>query len=432
MPGGDGIDLLTRVKRAPQTKSVPVIVMSADANPDLPQRALALGASDFLHKPLDLEQLLASLKSSLQLTDLGQASAPAADPAPTHAVAAVDCAPNDGPKILVAEDDPFHQRVLEKFLPKWGYQIETAADGNRALEILRSPDAPRLALLDWMMPGMDGPSICRELRHQQTREYTYIILLTARNKKQDLIEGLEAGADDYLVKPFDANELQARLRTGARILQLQRDLLKTQDDLRHEATHDALTQLCNRRFILQQLNHELVRGERETRPTGVLLVDVDNFKLLNDTLGHQAGDVALREVARRLKATVRSYDFVGRYGGEEFLVLAHGCEEQDAMALGERLREAVAGTPIELNGSKLTTTISVGVTTTDLAGRAADALLASADDALYKAKQRGRNRVQVFHMREGSVIPPCALEPAASAQISAQRQQSISALGKIV
>lgn len=246
------------------------------------------------------------------------------------------------------------------------------------------------------------------------------------------MEGLEAGADDYLVKPFDASELQARLRTGARILRLQRDLLKTQDELSYEATHDALTQLCNRRFILQQLDHELARGARETRPTGVLLVDVDNFKLLNDTLGHQAGDVALREVARRLKATLRSYDFVGRYGGEEFLVLAHGCEEENALALGERLREAVAGVPIDLNGAKLTTTISVGVTTTDLAGRAADALLASADNALYKAKQRGRNRVQVFHIREGFGAPVSALEPAASARISAQQPQSISALSKVV
>lgn len=173
LPGGDGMDVLTRVKRAPQTKSVPVIMLTADPGPELPQRALALGASDFLHKPLDLEQLLASLKSSLQLTDLGKAPAQAVSAASAENVAVLSTAPSDGPKILVAEDDPFHQRVLQKFLPKWGYQIETATDGNRALEILRSPDAPRLALLDWMMPGMDGPSICRELRHQQAREYTY-------------------------------------------------------------------------------------------------------------------------------------------------------------------------------------------------------------------------------------------------------------------
>lgn len=399
LPGGSGLDTLKRLKRAPQTKHLPVIVISGDPAEALPLEAVANGASDFLPKPLDLDRLLVSLKSSLQLTELGRTG--------MESTPAVEAAGVAAQRILIAEDDKFHRLILEKFLPDWGFQLEIATDGNTAVEMLLAEDSPRLALLDWMLPGLDGPGICRKVRAATGRPYTYLILLTAKSHKQDLVQGLESGADDYLVKPFDAQELRARLRVGSRILQLQKDLLVTQERLHHEASHDALTLISNRRSILQRLDEELARSRRESRPTAVILVDVDNFKQLNDTLGHQAGDVALREVASRLKKTLRSYDVVGRYGGEEFLVLAQNCGEQDALVLGERLRESVAGVPIDLAGAKLYVTISVGVATCGNDGLVPtpDLLLSRADEALYSAKNRGRNRVQLFqsHAAESRV-----------------------------
>ena len=391
LPGGTGVDTLKKLKRSPQTKSIPVLMISGDPNPDLPRETMALGAADFLPKPIDLDRLLLSLRASLQLTDLGKADAMTTAP--------VSGSAEQGPveKILVAEDDPFHRRILEKFLPSWGYSVQVVEDGNAALQALLADGAPRLALLDWMMPGLDGPAVCKRVREQSGKPYTYVVLLTAKGQKKDLLEGMESGADDYLVKPFDAQELQARLRTGKRILQLQNDLLDAQEDLRHQATHDALTKIPNRAAILDALRRGLAQDQREQRPTGVILADVDYFKKLNDTYGHQAGDVTLREVARRLASVVRVYDRVGRYGGEEFLVVAHNCGETDAHALAERLRLCVSETPVQLpDGKSIRITLSLGVATSSPAQPShEEQLIAAADLALYSAKGAGRNRVEM-------------------------------------
>jgi len=392
LPGGTGVDTLKKLKRSPQTKNIPVLMISADPNPHLPQETMSLGAADFLPKPIDLDRLLVSLRASLQLTDLGKVTtASAADLSePVGQQDPVE-------RILVAEDDPFHRRILEKFLPSWGYNVQVVGDGEAALQALLSDAAPRLALLDWMMPGLDGPAVCRRVREQSGRPYTYIVLLTAKGQKKDLLEGMESGADDYLVKPFDAQELQARLRTGKRILQLQKELLQAQEELRHQATHDALTKIPNRAAILDDLRRGLARDQREQRSTSVILADVDYFKKINDTHGHQAGDVTLREVARRLASLVRVYDRVGRYGGEEFLVVAHNCGRAEAHALAERLRLGVSETPVLLpDGRSIRVTLSLGVAISPIAQVGhEEQLIAEADVALYSAKRAGRNRVEM-------------------------------------
>jgi diguanylate cyclase (GGDEF)-like protein len=287
-------------------------------------------------------------------------------------------------RVLAAEDNPVFQSMLRTMLTKWGYQAVMARDGNEAWHILEEADAPRLAVLDWMMPGIDGVEICRRLRALQREPYIYIVLLTARTESQDLVEGMDAGADDYLTKPFNAHELRVRIRAGRRILELQ-------DALRRQATHDGLTGLLNRNSILGKLAEEISRSERQSEPLTVLMADLDGFKSVNDTYGHLAGDAVLREAARRLKGASRSYDAVGRYGGEEFLIVLPGCEGADAWAQAERLREAIAKAPFPIEGRSLNVTCSFGLAGTDNGPHAQ--LVRFADASLYRAKEAGRNRV---------------------------------------
>ncbi|HYW42334.1 MAG TPA: diguanylate cyclase [Bryobacteraceae bacterium] len=300
-------------------------------------------------------------------------------------------------KVLAAEDNPVFQSMLRSMLTKWGYDAIIARDGAEAWQILQADDAPRLAILDWMMPEMDGVEVCRRVRAANREPYIYILLLTARTDAQDLVDGMEAGADDYLTKPFNSHELRVRLRAGRRILDLQEQLLQAREALREQATHDSLTGLLNRASILGALETELARAERENHPLSLLMADLDRFKQVNDTLGHLAGDAVLREAARRMKAAVRRYDSVGRYGGEEFLVVLPGCDGRAAVAQASRIREAVSAAPFQAGDHAILVTCSIGMACREQAGAEhTDALVREADVALYQAKDRGRNRVEAF------------------------------------
>jgi diguanylate cyclase (GGDEF)-like protein len=299
-------------------------------------------------------------------------------------------------KVLVADDNPTFRTWLEQTLGGWGYEVIAVADGRAASEHLRAEGGPLLAVLDWVMPGMDGIEICREVRKRLSTPYVYMLLITARSEQEDLIGGLAAGADDYLVKPVDLPELKARLRTGRRILELQEQLLAAHEVLRHQATHDPLTGLWNRAVILDLLDRELARCRRDGKAAGVLMIDVDHFKQLNDTHGHLAGDAALREISRRLVTGIRPYDMVGRYGGEEFLMLLPECDTEVVSHLAERLRQVIAGTPLDLPEGPVRATISVGGAAADLPDRVdSTSLVRAADAALYRAKRNGRNRVEM-------------------------------------
>jgi two-component system cell cycle response regulator len=296
-------------------------------------------------------------------------------------------------KILLAEDDFTSRSMLAAVLKKWGYDPVVSADGNAAWEALQKPDAPRLALLDWDMPGLEGLEICRRLRKKETTDPSYVILLTGRDAKSDIVQGLEAGANDYIAKPYDNAELQARIRVGQRMLELQASLLETQAALAHQATHDALTGIFNRRAILDQLARELARALRQGGRLSVAMCDIDHFKEINDHFGHQAGDEVLTAFARCLQAGLREYDYVGRYGGEEFLIIASGLAGQSDEGLYERLRERVAAAAIKTKtAGTVSITISIG-TAAESGQSTVDRLIAAADAALYRAKAEGRNRV---------------------------------------
>ena len=299
-------------------------------------------------------------------------------------------------KILIADDDAVSRRLLEKTLGRANYEVTSVADGQQAVNVLSQPDAPRLALLDWMMPELDGPGVCREIRRRRDQGYIYMILLTSREAKEDIVAGLESGADDYLVKPFHVDELKARVRTGERILHLEDSLVEAREQMRFKATHDPLTSLWNRGVIMDLLNHELARSQRERNCTAILLGDLDHFKSVNDNHGHLVGDQVLREVARRLLHSVRSYDFVGRYGGEEFLVVLNNCAPTSAFMRVDEIRKTICTRPIQTDAGLLATTMSLGLLlSSDWGHRPADELLREVDAALYSAKAAGRNCVNV-------------------------------------
>ncbi len=303
-------------------------------------------------------------------------------------------------KILIAEDDPVSRRLLEVTLSKWGYEVIACADGQAAWDVLKAPDAPQLVILDWMTPRMDGLQVCKQVRDREERPsepYVYILLLTAKSQKTDMVTGLEAGADDYLTKPFDAQELRVRLRAGRRILDLLDELVRAREIILEESRKDSLTQLSTRATVLELLQQELDRSQRSVdrdTPVSVILADLDHFKHINDTYGHLAGDAVLREAARRMRDAIRPYDSIGRYGGEEFLLVLSNCDTIGAVALAERLLQAVRKETIVLAEGTVSMTLSAGVATSGIVQNA-ETLVGAADAALYRAKRSGRNCVAV-------------------------------------
>lgn len=299
-------------------------------------------------------------------------------------------------RILIADDEIVSRHRLQVLLTKWGHDVVPAEDGSAAIDLLKAPDPPRIGLLDWMMPGMNGVDVCRAIRRERPEPYTYMLLLTAKDAKENIVEGLESGADDYLIKPWDPDELKARLRTGQRILELEDHLVEARETMRFKATHDHLTFLLNRGAIVDLLERELVRTLREKGCTIVILGDLDHFKSVNDTYGHLVGDEVLREAARRLLGSVRSYDFVGRYGGEEFLLVLNNCDTSQALQRAEEIRKGIAGLPIQTASGPLSLTMSMGVLSSKEWSRCGPAeILCQVDAALYRAKASGRNRSEL-------------------------------------
>jgi diguanylate cyclase (GGDEF)-like protein len=302
---------------------------------------------------------------------------------------------NKLPAILIAEDDLISSRILEKNLRTWGYDTTVAVNGTQAWEALRAPQT-RLALLDWMMPGTEGPELCRRIRALNKSNYTYIILLTSRDGNQDVIEGLEAGADDFMTKPVNFSELKARLQTAGRIIALEDKLLESQKRLFELATRDSLTGIWNRATILRFLAEELNHGARENYPISTIMIDVDYFKRVNDTCGHPIGDKLLSRVSVALEKHVRPYDKVGRYGGDEFLIVLPNCSLFQVSLVAERIRAACGKMKIRTAGKTVNPTLSLGCASSECFRRPGiGRMIKESDRALYQAKSAGRNRVEL-------------------------------------
>jgi diguanylate cyclase (GGDEF)-like protein len=295
-------------------------------------------------------------------------------------------------KILIAEDDVTSRVMLAALLRKWAFDPVVTEDGDMAWQAIQAPEAPKLAIVDWNMPRMDGMEFCRRVRAVPTSNPPYIILLTARGEMADIVRGLDAGANDYVTKPYHSEELLARLRVGRRMIDLQDELNAARSLLEHQASHDTLTGVLNRRAIVAALDRELRRAERANGGLSLALLDIDHFKAVNDTFGHKAGDEVLAGFAELLRRNLREYDHIGRFGGEEFLIIAPEFSGEPATGLYERLRAAVAKAPFATSAGAMPITVSIGVAVSG-AAPCAESLLAAADAAMYAAKRAGRNRV---------------------------------------
>jgi diguanylate cyclase (GGDEF)-like protein len=307
-------------------------------------------------------------------------------------------------RIILVEDEPLSLRLLQVTLTGWGYDVVPVTNGVDAWRLLEQNDQPTLALIDWMMPGMDGLELCRRVRANGREPYVYLVLLTERQAPGDNVLGLKSGADDFMTKPFDDEELRARLKAGERIVSLHAELVAARDAMRTLAIVDPLTGLPNRSAILHTLTKEMSRARREVAQLAVAMVDIDHFKQINDAHGHLAGDAVLREVATRMQGALRTYEAAGRFGGEEFLLILPACDREKGVLVAERIRSAVAGKTIDIAGSSIAVTCSIGVAAMNGGERVAPLdLVSAADTALYQAKADGRNRVATHDAHRATV-----------------------------
>lgn len=310
-------------------------------------------------------------------------------------------------KILIADDDAISRRLVQKTLERGGYEVLAVKNGRSAAKCLSSAYGPRLALLDWVMPELDGLSVCRQMRSRSNHPYIYMILLTSKESKEDMVAGFEAGADDYLTKPCDPEELKARLRAGQRILELQ-------DKLIRDARHDPLTQLPNRAFFQEQLARCVERAKRHPDyKFAVLFLDIDRFKIVNDSLGHLAGDQLIARIAERLVSSVRREDLVSclvvhkgpdrqsgedtlaRMGGDEFIILLEDIRDaSDGLRVAERIQQKLAP-PFLISGHEVFITASIGIALSAKGYGAAEDILRDADTAMYRAKALGKSRYEI-------------------------------------
>lgn len=290
-------------------------------------------------------------------------------------------------RILVVDDDTITLTALRGLLSAGGHEVLTATTGEEAYDLLQNDGAPALALIDWMLPGMSGPELCRRLRASHKTSHMHLIMLTGRSGSDDLVTGLDAGANDFIVKPVNGGELEARIRAAGRSID-------QQERLRKQASVDELTGVLNRGAIRDVLRRVLEHGRRTSGVASIILCDADRFKEVNDTHGHPIGDAVLRDLAKRLAERLRPYDILGRYGGEEFMVVLPSCALDEAIHVAERVRIAVCGEPIQTSIGPLPVTISSGMASAVRGGLSLDELVYEADRALYRAKAGGRNRVE--------------------------------------
>ena len=301
------------------------------------------------------------------------------------------------PRILIVEDDPIDRAILSAALQKGGYEFAVAANGRDAIDLYSQEFFP-IIISDWLMPEMDGLELCSFIRSMKTQSYIYIILLTGRESKSDLVKGLAAGADEYLVKPLLYDELLVRLKGAQRILDLELSLKRSLAEVRETSIHDPLTGAFTRGYMDQQLLQELKRSFRYIHHLSIIMCDLDHFKLVNDTYGHQTGDVVLKRCVATICATIRQgIDWVARYGGEEFVIVLPETDQPGCSIVAERLRERIASEAIEVEGGIITQTVSFGAVTVEPAesnrNRSLEEVFNLADLCLYQAKEQGRNRV---------------------------------------
>ena len=300
-------------------------------------------------------------------------------------------------RVLLTDDEPVQRMLIGRMLSRAGYEVVMAEDGQQALQMMQQGEFC-LLITDWEMPNLDGIGLCRAARSINLPHYTYTILLTSRDASEHVVMGLQAGADDYLTKPIIEPELLARLNTGKRLVEMERSLRQALEENRRLSIIDALTGVYNRRYLMEQLVKEVERSARYHHPLSLMLCDVDHFKRINDTYGHQCGDETLVQFSQSLRNCLRETDWISRYGGEEFVIVLPETNLSAAAQVAERCRAALAKEPLKIGNQLLPVTASFGVSGWQEGvpvGAEVSKLIALADTGVYASKQNGRNRVTV-------------------------------------
>ncbi|MBD2858123.1 diguanylate cyclase [Spongiibacter sp. KMU-158] len=291
-------------------------------------------------------------------------------------------------ELLIIDDDPITRMALCALAEEWGFVPIEADNAQSALKVLEDPDPPHLLVIDWSMPGMSGPELCKIIRARDDGQFFYIMMLTGREGNEAIVEAMESGADDFVHKPFDYQVLKVRLKAGSRIVRLEQTLNQL-------ASRDPLTQCWNRRMLDELRDNAIAEAKRKQTPLALMVLDIDHFKAINDNYGHPAGDAAIKHVVSVINHNLREYDLVGRFGGEEFVVVLPRTDTESAWGVAERIRAAIQFQPAIIDAdTKIDMTISIGLAELNQEeGESGAELFDRADQALLDAKHQGRNRI---------------------------------------
>lgn len=397
MPGMNGFEVCEKLRANPETAQIPVVMITALTGQDDRIRGLEAGADDFLSKPVNDTALMARVRSLVRLKytldewKLRQQTSVALGMDAQPSEAGLDA---EGARVLVIDDFEHGARHVADLLSADNQVASVATSGSEALS-LTSRGGFDLILVSLGMDSEDGLRLCSRLRSAQPTRVTPIIVTGDEGDEARVAKALDIGVNDYILTPIDQMELRARTRSQIRRWRYQQALRSSYEETVTAALHDPLTGLFNRRYVTRHLDQLLQNTCEDGSPLAALTFDIDHFKAINDTHGHQAGDEVLVEVARRVSAVFRTADMVARMGGEEFVVILPEVNDQRALVLAERLRASIADKPFAISGEvgQVKITVSVGAAVTRDAAEKPEDLLVRADEALYAAKNAGRNRV---------------------------------------
>ena len=401
MPGMDGFEVTRRLKKDSRTEMIPIILVTALDDQEDKVRGLEAGADEFLNKPVNKPELLARIKSLLRLKQYEEQMAVRLRSAESFPLPAGAPEPlttrKDQPRILLVEDDEKDARLIQTFLQDTPCRLERARNGEEALALIHREKVD-LILLDVLLPGLDGFAVCEQLKKNTRTRDIQVVLVTCLSDLESKVHGVELGADDYLIKPINNRELRARLK----VLLKKKDYL---DKLQHSyekalnsAVNDGLTGLFHRDYFKRFLELEFKRSLRQKYPLALILIDFDDFKKLNDTLGHLSGDLLLQEAAQVIQGATRETDLAARYGGDEFALVLPYTDQEGARLLAERIKQTIAAHsfPQEAAAQWERVTVSLGVASYPAHAANAEALIRNSEHALFQAKNQGKNRVGVY------------------------------------
>ncbi|MBI5605349.1 MAG: response regulator [Deltaproteobacteria bacterium] len=410
MPEMNGFEVTRWLKKNPETERIPIIQVTALDGSEDKVMGLEAGADEFLNKPVNTAELLARINSLLRLKQYQEQLVLRTRSDESFCLTfpgRESAAPKTLPKILLVDDDQRESFLIQTFLEGGAYQLELARSAEEALALVQNEKID-LVLLDILLPGMNGFDLCQHLKDKVLTKDIQVVLITCLQDLENKIRGMELGADDYLIKPINRRELAARINV---LLKKKETLDKLRNDFEtalNSATTDGLTGAFNQAYLKRYLELELKRAFRQRYPVSLILIDFDNFKLLNDTLGHLAGDLVLKEFSQAIKENIREIDLAARYGGDEFAIALPYADQEEALFIAERIQRAVASYPFSSNASNLleTVRISMGIAVYPAHANTPEELIRNSDDALYQAKKQGKNRMVLYGRGQSEAKTP--------------------------